>query len=280
MDATTNGTAQDMPAAALRLRASALKLYARQGPAGTGVREIAADAEAAPGLIRHHFGSKAGLTRAVDDLVLSVIAETLEAATEQAAAGHSGTDPNGRRPDDPTPAAASQVPSAARSTAAAVSAARDEAFARMLRENPEIAGYLRWCLIAPASDNRADTGPRLSSDSGSDSGSVSGSGVRPPSGSDSSARDSASADDGLAERLVDFTLSEAQRLRRAGAGGSRDLRTSVLSTLLRQIGSMVVQPVTDRLWQRLEPAANDPLREAQAPRVRIAMSPEEPPEQG
>ena len=44
------------------------------------MREIAADAGAVPGLIRHHFGSKAGLTRAVDDLVLSVIAETLETA--------------------------------------------------------------------------------------------------------------------------------------------------------------------------------------------------------
>ena len=100
-----------------------------------------------------------------------------------------------------------------------------------------------------------------------------------PSARSHSAREAAPTEDGLAERLVDFTLSEARRLRRAGTS-SRDLRTSVLSTLLRQIGSMVVQPVTDRLWQRLEPAANDPLREAQAPRVRIAMSPEEPPEQG
>lgn len=122
MDATTIGGVSELPATAQRLRASALRLYARQGPTGTGVREIAADAGAAPGLIRHHFGSKAGLTSAVDDLVLSVIAETLETATAQAA------------PSD---------------TAAAVGAARDEAFARMLREHPEIAGYLRWCLIAP-----------------------------------------------------------------------------------------------------------------------------------
>ena len=85
MDATTIGGVSELPATAQRLRASALKLYARQGPAGTGVREIAADAGAAPGLIRHHFGSKAGLTRAVDDLVLSVITETLETATAQAA---------------------------------------------------------------------------------------------------------------------------------------------------------------------------------------------------
>lgn len=219
MDATTIGALSQLPATAQRLRSSALKLYARQGPTGTGVREIAADAGAAPGLIRHHFGSKAGLTRAVDDLVLSVIAQTLEAATAQ---------------------------SAASGEAAAVSATRDAAFARMLHEHPDIEGYLRWCLIAPPS------GP----------GTVSADG------------------DGLAERLVDFTLDEARRLRHSGTGGSRDLRTSVLSTLLRQMGSMVVQPLTDRLWQRLEPAADPGVRDAPAPRVRIAMPAQTPGGQG
>lgn len=240
MDATTRDAAPELPAAAQRLRASALKLYARQGPTGTGVREIAADAGAAPGLIRHHFGSKAGLTRAVDDLVLSVIAETLETATAQAA------------PSD---------------TAAAVGAARDEAFARMLREHPEIAGYLRWCLIAPVWNDPTGSEPAAHDDE------------HRPSARTHSAREAAPAEDGLAERLVDFTLSEARRLRRAGAS-SRDLRTSVLSTLLRQIGSMVVQPLTDRLWQRLEPAADHAAHDAPAPQVRIAMPPEEPTAQG
>jgi len=54
----------------------------------------------------------------------------------------------------------------------------------------------------------------------------------------------------------------------------------VLSTLLRQIGSMVVQPLTDRLWQRLEPAADHAAHDAPAPLVRIAMPPEEPTAQG
>lgn len=232
MDATTSDAAPELPAAAQRLRASALKLYARQGPAGTGVREIAADAGAAPGLIRHHFGSKAGLTRAVDDLVLSIIAQTLETATAQ---------------------------SAASGEAAAVSAARDAAFARMLHEHPDIEGYLRWCLIAPP------PGPGTVS---ADDGVIKGDSADEANG------------DGLAERLVDFTLDEARRLRHSGTGGSRDLRTSVLSTLLRQIGSMVVQPLTDRLWQRLEPAADHAAHDAPAPQVRIAMPSEEPTAQG
>ncbi|GAA1344177.1 hypothetical protein GCM10009594_19940 [Kocuria palustris] len=240
MDATTSGAAPELPAAAQRLRASALRLYARQGPTGTGVREIAADAGAAPGLIRHHFGSKAGLTRAVDDLVLSVIAQTLETATAQAG------------PSD---------------TAAAVGAARDEAFARMLREYPEIAGYLRWCLIAPVWNDPTGSEPAAHDDE------------HRPSARTHFAREAAPAEDGLAERLVDFTLSEARRLRRAGTS-SRDLRTSVLSTLLRQIGSMVVQPLTDRLWQRLEPAADHAAHDAPAPQVRIAMPSEEPTAQG
>lgn len=232
MDATTIGGLSELPATAQRLRASALRLYARQGPTGTGVREIAADAGAAPGLIRHHFGSKAGLTRAVDDLVLSVIAQTLEAATAQ---------------------------SAASGEAAAVSAARDAAFARMLHEHPDIEGYLRWCLIAPPS------GPGTVS---ADDGVIKGDSADEADG------------DGLAERLVDFTLDGARRLRHSGTGGSRDLRTSVLSTLLRQMGSMVVQPLTDRLWQRLEPAADPALRDAPAPRVRIAMPAQTPGGQG
>lgn len=231
MDATTIGGVSELPATAQRLRASALRLYARQGPTGTGVREIAADAGAAPGLIRHHFGSKAGLTRAVDDLVLSVIAQTLEAATAQ---------------------------SAASGEAAAVSAARDAAFARMLHEHPDIEGYLRWCLIAPPPD------PGTVS---ADDCVIKGDSADEANG------------DGLAERLVDFTLSEARRLRRAGTS-SRDLRTSVLSTLLRQMGSMVVQPLTDRLWQRLEPAADPGVRDAPAPRVRIAMPAQTPGGQG
>ena len=236
MDATTIGGVSELPATAQRLRASALRLYARQGPTGTGVREIAADAGAAPGLIRHHFGSKAGLSRAVDDLVLSVIAQTLEAATAQ---------------------------SAASGEAAAVSAARDAAFARMLHEHPDIEGYLRWCLIAPPS------GPgTVSADGGGGGGGVNGGSADEIDG------------DGLAERLVDFALDEARRLRHSGAGGSRDLRTSVLSTLLRQMGSMVVQPLTDRLWQRLEPAADPGVRDAPAPRVRIAMPAQTPGGQG
>lgn len=201
---TTTGPAAEGRGSAERIRGSALRLYAARGPEGVGVREIAADAAAAPGLIRHHFGSKAGLTRAVDDHVLEVIA-----------------------------AALARVP--ADGSAADVSAARDEAFARVLREHAEIAGYLRWCLIMPGSSPDAD---------------------------------------GLAERLVDLTLAETERLRRSGVGGSRDPRMSVLTTMLRQIGSMVVQPLSDRIWERLEAVADPSSGHTAAPRVSIAMSPE------
>lgn len=182
-----------------RLRRSALRLYATRGPEGASVREIASDARLAPGLIRHHFGSKAGLTRAVDDQVLGTISAVLD-----------------RIPLDDEPQA--------------VVAARDRAFASVLREQPEIAGYLRWCLIAAESEP-----------------------------------------DGLLDRLADLTLSETRRLHDHGIGASRDLRLSALRTLLRQIGSLVVQPVADRLWDRLGTAAPDHGPGEPAPRIVVSL---------
>lgn len=67
-----------------------------------------------------------------------------------------------------------------------MSAARDAAFARMLHEHPDIEGYFRWCLIAPPS------GPGTVS---ADDGVIKGDSADEADG------------DGLAERLVDFTLT-------------------------------------------------------------------------
>ena len=69
---------QDDLSSPARLRLAALELYAERGVEMASVREIAQRAGVAPGLVRHHFGSKAGLTRAVDDDVLRLIAATLD----------------------------------------------------------------------------------------------------------------------------------------------------------------------------------------------------------
>ena len=54
-----------------RLLRSAMKLFAARGFDGVTVRDIAADAETSPGLIKHHYGSKEGLRQAVDEYFIS-----------------------------------------------------------------------------------------------------------------------------------------------------------------------------------------------------------------
>ena len=53
-----------------RIRESALSLFGESGPDATSVRTIAEKAGVSAALVIHHFGSKAGLIRAVDDFVL------------------------------------------------------------------------------------------------------------------------------------------------------------------------------------------------------------------
>ncbi|MFP3472658.1 helix-turn-helix domain-containing protein, partial [Micrococcus sp. SIMBA_144] len=53
---------QDDLSAPARLRLAALELYAERGVEMASVRERAQRAGVAAGLVRHHFGSKAGLT--------------------------------------------------------------------------------------------------------------------------------------------------------------------------------------------------------------------------
>jgi TetR/AcrR family transcriptional regulator, regulator of cefoperazone and chloramphenicol sensitivity len=60
---------QDLTAKA-RIRDRALELFARQGVAATSLRAVAKEAGVSPGLIVHHFGSKEGLCRAVDETVV------------------------------------------------------------------------------------------------------------------------------------------------------------------------------------------------------------------
>lgn len=66
---------EDLTAKA-RLREVALELFAARGVAATSLREVAKTAGVSPGLVVHHFGSKEGLCRAVDEAVV----ERIEAA--------------------------------------------------------------------------------------------------------------------------------------------------------------------------------------------------------
>jgi AcrR family transcriptional regulator len=56
-----------------RIRDAAMKLFAAEGVAASSLRAVARAAGVSPGLIVHHFGSKQGLIRAVDETVLTRI---------------------------------------------------------------------------------------------------------------------------------------------------------------------------------------------------------------
>jgi AcrR family transcriptional regulator len=56
-----------------RIRRAALKSFATQGASGTSLRSVAADAGVSLGLVQHHFETKAGLVKAVDDYVMNVV---------------------------------------------------------------------------------------------------------------------------------------------------------------------------------------------------------------
>jgi len=70
-----------------RLIRAGRRLFAEKGYSGTGVREIAAEASVSIGLIRTHFGSKAGLREEIDRQVIAQIEELCSRATR-----HLGTE--------------------------------------------------------------------------------------------------------------------------------------------------------------------------------------------
>lgn len=78
-----------------RLIRAGMKLFAERGYAGTGVREIAAEAGVSQGLIRRHFGSKVGLREAIEGHVLAEIEQLYGTIAE-----HSGSKALERIVDD------------------------------------------------------------------------------------------------------------------------------------------------------------------------------------
>ena len=60
---------RDLTAAA-RIRDAALRQFAARGVAATSIRDVARAARVSPGLVQHHFRSKEGLRRAVEEFVV------------------------------------------------------------------------------------------------------------------------------------------------------------------------------------------------------------------
>jgi AcrR family transcriptional regulator len=110
------------------IRDEALRLFAARGPDAVTVRQIAAAAGVSPGLVLHHFGSKEGLRRAVDEHVLGLFDRMLGEMTRQDA-------PAGRF--DP-----------------AASGSMAEAIAQHLPADSPVPGYLRHLLVTDGEAGR------------------------------------------------------------------------------------------------------------------------------
>jgi AcrR family transcriptional regulator len=61
------------PSSTERIRDAALKCFATYGASATSLRTVAAAAGVSVGLVQHHFATKAGLVKAVDDHALGVV---------------------------------------------------------------------------------------------------------------------------------------------------------------------------------------------------------------
>jgi AcrR family transcriptional regulator len=61
-----------------RIRNAALDGFAAQGVSATTIRGVAAAAGVSPGLVQHHFATKAALRESVNQYVLEIVAEAFE----------------------------------------------------------------------------------------------------------------------------------------------------------------------------------------------------------
>lgn len=73
-----------------RIRDAALTVFADHGTKGTTVQLVAKQAGVSTGLIRHHFGSKAGLLTACDDYAIGTMLDQARSALEAETAAEPG----------------------------------------------------------------------------------------------------------------------------------------------------------------------------------------------
>lgn len=67
------GTGVEVPRSVEKIRTAALESFAAHGTGATTLRGVAAAAGVSLGLVQHHFSTKAGLIKAVDEYVLEVV---------------------------------------------------------------------------------------------------------------------------------------------------------------------------------------------------------------
>jgi AcrR family transcriptional regulator len=90
-------TAHEDLTAVARIRAAALRGFARDGGAGTSVRRVARDAGVSPGLVQHYFPSKQALRDGLNDHVTRVAREAFEDDLAPSVQGEDVIDELGRR---------------------------------------------------------------------------------------------------------------------------------------------------------------------------------------
>ncbi len=77
----------DSPTSASRIREAALEGFARDGIEATSIRDVATAAGVSPGLVQHHFPSKAALRDAVDEHAVATATEAFRNFPESVSAG-------------------------------------------------------------------------------------------------------------------------------------------------------------------------------------------------
>jgi AcrR family transcriptional regulator len=65
-----------------RIRNAALESFARDGVAATSIRDVAKEAGVSPGLVQHHFSTKAALVEAVNEHVVAIATDAFSDLSE------------------------------------------------------------------------------------------------------------------------------------------------------------------------------------------------------
>ncbi|MED5813687.1 TetR/AcrR family transcriptional regulator [Mycolicibacterium sp. 050232] len=114
---------------------------------------------------------------------------------------------------------------------AELAAARDDAVRRMLKANPPVVNYVRRALLDPTGENLHLLGV-----------------------------------------LVDLTAREVSTLRKSGrASTKRRESTQIVAVLVRQMGEMLLAPLVDAVWDRVDNSGAD-----RRPRLRITVEESRP----